>query len=189
MEVGKKKQRCYKERNENKAFSRRRKRGKRDENGGKEGWFARKKFESQLWELIFFFLPPVRSLMHENKKKIYKKEKKRKEGWKIKHGRMCDVATVQNHYSHFLLPVPPEYRRLPGLLGLFSWLQKFSLRWWIIVRWKLDRWPYHSLTYFFLLFSIDWMIHWHGKLSSNSTQKNFKLTEDDYIRCNCSSFL
>lgn len=45
MEVGKKKQRCYKERNENKGFSRRRKkrREKRDENGGKEGWVVRSK--------------------------------------------------------------------------------------------------------------------------------------------------
>lgn len=44
--------------------------------GRKGGWFARKKFESQLRELIFFFLSPVRSLMHENK--IKKKERKGK---------------------------------------------------------------------------------------------------------------
>lgn len=58
MEVGKKKQRCYKERNENKSFSRRgkRRREKRDENGGKEGGGSlEEKFESQLRELIFFF--------------------------------------------------------------------------------------------------------------------------------------
>lgn len=46
MEVGNKKQRCYKERNENKSFSRKRKRRreKRDENGGEEGggWLARR---------------------------------------------------------------------------------------------------------------------------------------------------
>lgn len=88
--------------------------------GRKGGWFARKKFESQLRELILFFLSPVRSLMHENKIKKERKGKKRKERWKIKYGRMCDVATVQNHHPRFLLPIPPEYRRFPGLLGPFS---------------------------------------------------------------------
>lgn len=88
--------------------------------GRKGGWFARKKFESQLRELIFFFLSPVRSLMHENKIKKERKGKKRKERWKIKYGRMYDVATVQNHHPRFLLPIPPEYRRFPGLLGPFS---------------------------------------------------------------------
>lgn len=120
--------------------------------GRKGGWFARKKFESQLRELIFFFLSPVRSLMHENKIKKERKGKKRKERWKIKYGRMCDVATVQNHHPRFLLPIPPEYRRFPGLLGPFSWrtskifltsMNKF-------VHWKLD----HSFTYFSLLFSL-----------------------------------
>ena len=60
MEVGKKKQRCYKERKgeqrflEKKKKKRKRKKGMKME-GRKGGWFARKKFESQLRELIFFF--------------------------------------------------------------------------------------------------------------------------------------
>lgn len=82
MEVGKKKQRCYKERKgeqrflEKKKKKRKRKKGMKME-GGKGGWFARKKFESQLRELIFFFpLSPVRSLVHENKKKRKKRKGK-----------------------------------------------------------------------------------------------------------------
>lgn len=41
-----------------------------------------------------------------------------------------------------------------------------------------------AVSLFDLFFSslfYDWMVHWHGKLSLNSTQKNFKLMENDYI--------
>lgn len=60
MEIGKKKQRCYKERNENKSFFRE---NEKDEEKnamkmeGKKGvgGSLEEKFESQLRELIFFF--------------------------------------------------------------------------------------------------------------------------------------
>lgn len=184
MEVGKKKQRCYKERNENKSFSRKRKRRreKRDENGGEEGggWLARREIWIAITRINFFFLSSARLLVHEKKKK----EKKRKQRWKIKHGRMCDVmATVQNHHPHcrLLLPVPTNIADF-RLLGPFSW--RTSKIYLTLVN------DVESIILWLIFFSSFVRLEYSLQRGlSNSTQRNFKLMKDDYIRCNCSSFL
>lgn len=144
------------------------------------GGSLEEKFESQLRELIFFFFLLLDCWCMKKKRR----KKKRKQRWKIKHGRMCDVmATVQNHHPHcrLLLPVPTNIADF-RLLGPFSW--RTSKIYLTLVK------DVESIILWLIFFSSFVRLECSLQRGlSNSTQRNFKLMKDDYIRCNCSSFL